>query len=93
MIIPVSRKIYSHLESPPHKACLSTFYCSRWALKNLPIQNSLLLKTIPSWQQVITVILELVGMATVMDPDMRYTRNPTGKAQEVLAGSTMLIRD
>lgn len=30
-------------------------------------------------------------MATVMDPDMRHTRNPTGKAQEVLPGSTMLI--
>lgn len=61
------------------------------ALNYSPIQNSLLLKAIPSWQQIIAVILELVGMATVMDPDMRHTRDPTGKAQEVFPGSTMLI--
>ena len=32
-------------------------------------------------------------MAAVMDPDMRHRRNPTGKAQEVLPGSTVLIRN
>ena len=32
-------------------------------------------------------------MAAVVDPDMRHTRDPTGKAQEVLAGPTVLIRN
>lgn len=61
--------------------------------KYSPIQNSLLLKAVPRRQQIIAVILELVGMATIMDPDMRHTRNPTGKAQEILPGPTMLIRN
>lgn len=59
----------------------------------MPVQNSLLLKAIPSRQQIITVVLKLVGMAAVMDPDMRHTRNATGKAQEVLPGSTVLVRN
>lgn len=53
----------------------------------------MLLEAVPRWQQIITVVLELVGMATVMDPDMRHTRDPTGKAQEVLPGSAMLVCD
>ena len=93
MIVPVSRNTYFPTDSSPLEACILPVCCSRQAHNYSPIQNPLLLKAVPSWQQVIAVILELVGMAAVMDPNMRHTRNPTGKAQEVLPGSTMLIRN
>lgn len=60
---------------------------------HLPFQQFLLLETITSWQKVIPVILKLVSMTAVMDPDMRHTRDPSGKAQQVFPSLTVLIRN
>lgn len=51
----------------------------------------MLLEAVASWEKIIPVVLKLVSMATVTDPDMRYTGNSTGKAQEVLPGLAVLI--
>lgn len=60
---------------------------------HLPFYQFLLLEAIASRQKVIPVVLKLVSMTAVMDPDVRHTRDSSGKAQQVFPSSAMLVRN
>jgi len=60
---------------------------------HLPFYQFLLLEAITSWQKVIPIILKLVSVTAIVDPYMRHTRDPSGKAQQVFPSSTMLVRN
>lgn len=63
----------------------------KYAFSVLPFQNPVLLKAVSSREKIIVKTLQLIRMTTVMHPDMRHTRDPTGKAQEIFSGSAVLV--
>lgn len=46
-----------------------------------PLQQPLLLQAVASREQVVLVVLQLVGVAAVVDPDVGHAGDSAGKAQ------------